>query len=196
MVLNIRPLADNRHAIATTNGFNDHKLMLVDLVDRMIIAEEKSLQSWFGLAVNKAESKVWWSGGGAGFLHQFDLKDRSWHRTSATETDATKLSREEVAALRDKLRNENAFRSGILLDETRQCLYSLHINAGKLVVTSLADGGASERGAIGGRPYDCSLSIMDACCMCLTGQMLKSLSLNESLRVVSKIKVGFTPIKL
>ncbi len=62
MVLNIRPLADNRHAIATTNGFNDHKLMLVDLVDRKIIAEEKSLQSWFGLAVNKAESKVWWSG--------------------------------------------------------------------------------------------------------------------------------------
>lgn len=92
MVLNIRPLADNRHAIATTNGFNEHRLMLLDLVDQKIVAEEKSLQSWFGLAVDAAESKVWWSGGGAGYLHQFELKNKSWQRVSQPEPDSTKYS--------------------------------------------------------------------------------------------------------
>ncbi len=133
-------------------------------------------------------------GGGAGFLHQFDLKDRSWHRTSATETDATKLSREEVAALRDKLRNENAFRSGILLDETRQCLYSLHINAGKLVVTSLADGGGLKEVLLGGRPYD--LQFVNHGRMLYVSDWANAQVIVvdiESLRVVSKIKVGVHP---
>lgn len=154
MVLNIRPLADNRHAIATTNGFNEHKLMLLDLVDQKIVAEEKSLQSWFGLAMDAAESKVWWSGGGAGYLHHFLLKDKSWQRVSQPEPDSAKYSREELMALRDKLRSENAFRSGVLLDEKRQCLYSLHINAGKLVVSPLAGDAQPKELELGGRPYD------------------------------------------
>ncbi len=194
MVLNIHPLADNRHAIATTNGFNDHKLMLVDLVDHKIVAEDKSLQSWFGLAVDKAESKVWWSGGGAGYLHQFELKDKSWRRISQPEPDSSKASREELAALRDKLRKENAFRSGILLDETRQCLYSLHINAGKLVVTSLIDGSAVKELDLGGRPYDVQfvnqgrlLYVSD-----WANAQVQVVDV-DSLRVISKIKVGVHP---
>lgn len=194
MVLNIRPLADNRHAIATTNGFNEHKLMLLDLVDQKIVAEEKSLQSWFGLAMDAAESKVWWSGGGAGYLHQFELKNKSWQRLSQPEPDSTKYSREELMALRDKLRSENAFRSGVLLDEKRQCLYSLHINAGKLVVMPLTGDVQPKEIELGGRPYDVQFAGAGRLLVVSDWANAQVVVVEaDSLRVVSKIKVGIHP---
>ena len=48
--LNIIPLADNRHALAATSGYNAHQIALVDLVEKKVVAAEKVNQSWFGLA--------------------------------------------------------------------------------------------------------------------------------------------------
>src|SRR5581483_3724182 len=72
--LNIRPLKDGKRALVTTNGFNQHAVSLVDLAEGKVVASERARQSWFGLAVSKAEDRVWWSGGGNGFLHEFELK--------------------------------------------------------------------------------------------------------------------------
>src|SRR5262245_60545859 len=83
--LNIHPLKDGKHALVTTNGYNRHEVSLVDLKDAKVVAKEWEPQSWFGLAVNKAEDKLWWSGGGGGQLHTFDLKDGKFTRTTPKE---------------------------------------------------------------------------------------------------------------
>src|SRR5690349_4854175 len=54
--LNIQPLRDNRHAIVTTNGFNQHNVSLVDLQEGKVVTSEWARQSWFGFALNKDES--------------------------------------------------------------------------------------------------------------------------------------------
>ena len=82
--LNIHPLKDNKHALVTTNGFNRHDVSLVDLTSGKVVSSEWARQSWFGLAVSANEDKIWWSGGGNGFLHTFDLKDATYTRTSKT----------------------------------------------------------------------------------------------------------------
>jgi hypothetical protein len=57
--LNIILLSDNRHALMASNGDNSHDLALVRLTDEpKIVSRETARQSWFGLAVNKDESKV------------------------------------------------------------------------------------------------------------------------------------------
>src|SRR5438874_10795530 len=71
--LNIHPLKDGRHALVTTNGFNRHEVSLVDLQSGKVVASEWARQSWFGLAVSKKEEKLWWAGGGNGYVHTFDL---------------------------------------------------------------------------------------------------------------------------
>jgi hypothetical protein len=71
--LNIVPLADNKHALVSTSGFNKHELSLVDLTTQKLVTSETVRQSWFGLALTPAEDKVWWAGGGAPMLHTFDL---------------------------------------------------------------------------------------------------------------------------
>jgi hypothetical protein len=63
LVLNIRPLADGKRALVTCDGFNEHRLMLVDLDAGAVLDEESAHQSWFGLDVSEDESRVWWSGG-------------------------------------------------------------------------------------------------------------------------------------
>src|SRR5436190_12227768 len=72
--LNIHPLKDGRHALVTTNGFNRHDVSLVDLQSGTVVASERARQSWFGLAVSSTEDRLWWSGGGNGFIHTFELK--------------------------------------------------------------------------------------------------------------------------
>src|SRR3954454_8125123 len=83
--LNIVPLADGRHALAATSGYNEHKLALVDLTGKAVIASETVRQSWFGLALDEKAGKVWWSGGGGDRVHTFDLKVTSLTRTSEPE---------------------------------------------------------------------------------------------------------------
>src|SRR5438445_12544793 len=48
--LNILPLADGRHALVATSGFNKHELSVVDLGEKKVIDAESARQSWYGLA--------------------------------------------------------------------------------------------------------------------------------------------------
>lgn len=153
LLLNIVPLSDNKHALASTNGFNWHKLMLIHLESGEVVAEDSAYQSYFGLEVNSDQSKVWWSGGGAGYVHTFDLNENQLTKTSEAEPDVLKLSQAELAALSNQLKADNHFKSGIRLGLQQDILYSLNINAGKLVETHLASG-VERISEIGGRPYD------------------------------------------
>jgi YVTN family beta-propeller protein len=151
--LNIHPLKDGRHALVTTNGFNRHEVSLVDLQEGKVVAAEWARQSWFGLAVSKAEDKVWWSGGGNGYVHTFDLKDGKFTRTSKLEINPADLKAEDLTKLSDELAAKKSFKSGLCLDETRGVLYSLDINAGSISAVGLKDN-KETTGVIGGRPYD------------------------------------------
>ena len=50
--LNIIPLADNRHVLVATSGYNAHELSLIDLEQKKVIDRQAVRQSWFGLAVS------------------------------------------------------------------------------------------------------------------------------------------------
>src|SRR5262249_6364034 len=141
-------------ALVTTNGFNRHDVSLVDLKEGKVAADDWVRQSWFGLAVNKAEDKIWWSGGGNGFLHTFDIRDGKFTRTSKKEQNSGK-KKDDVANLPDEMRGNKAFKSGMCLNEARGELYTLDINAGTVTAVALNDEKVKERvGTLGGRPYD------------------------------------------
>jgi DNA-binding beta-propeller fold protein YncE len=154
--LNIHSLKNGRHALVTANGFNQHRIYLIDLKDNKIVSSEWARQSWFGLAVTKDEDKVWWSGGGNGFIHNFDLKDREFNRLSAKEINPGDFKTADLIKLVDEFEKRKNFKSGICLDEERGLLYSLDINLGTITAVNIK-GGKSEKpveGALGGRPYD------------------------------------------
>ena len=88
--LNIIPLADNRHVLATTSGYNAHELSIIDLQEKKVIDKQTVRQSWFGLAVTPEADRIWWSGGGADMLHAFRLADHRLTQTSAAEPARSK----------------------------------------------------------------------------------------------------------
>ena len=199
--LNIIPLKDNRHALVATSGFNAHKLSLIDFVDGKVVASDVTRQTWFGLALNKAEDHVWWSGGGSGELHSFDLKNRQFARTSKPETPRI---RRDPSAPRPSTeeRPKQQFKSGILLDESRNTLYSLEINAGgisaidltsRLTREAAGEPLDSRSAVIGGKPYDIAMGkngllyISD-----WAGRQLLVVDAKE-LKTVAKIPVGEHP---
>ncbi len=145
MPLNIIPLADNRHALVASSGYNKHELCLVDLQDRTIVDRESVRQSWFGLAVSAAGDKVWWSGGGADMLHAYELKGLDLVRVGPDEPDESKRSREERQA-------DRRFRSGILL--AGNTLYTLDINTATLRAIDLTGKAPDKTAKVGSRPYD------------------------------------------
>lgn len=69
--LNIIALADNRHVLASTAGYNTHELCLIDLDAGKVVDRQAVRQGWFGLAVSALGDRVWWSGGGTNSLHAF-----------------------------------------------------------------------------------------------------------------------------
>jgi YVTN family beta-propeller protein len=148
--LNILPLADNRHALVATSGYNKHELSLVDLKELRVVANESVRQSWYGLALSGTEDHVWWSGGGAGMLHEFLLEDGKLSRTGPAEP--------EPAGKRDGPPRVVPFKSGLLLDAKTHTLYSLDINAGTITAINLKDGSAGKPAPCGGRPYDVVLA--------------------------------------
>ncbi len=192
--LNIIPLKDGKHALVATSGYNRHELTLVDLSgsEPKAVSSADVRQSWFGLAVDKAEAKIWWSGGGFGKLHTFDLKDGKLTRTSPADVEPKK------GKARKKKNNTEAtpttpFPSGLSLDETRGVLYSLRINSGELSVIDLKEN-TTKTVAIGGRPYDVlvgpdghQLFVSD-----WAGRQVLIID-PEELRVVRKIPVGEHP---
>ena len=153
--LNIHPLKDAQHALVTTNGFNRHDVSLVDLKDGKVVAAEWARQSWFGFAVSKAEDKVWWSGGGNGYLHTFDLKGDKFSRTSKMEANPAEMKKEDVMKLAEEMKANKVFKSGVCLNEARGEFYSLDINGGTITAVGLnGDKDKARVNTLGGRPYD------------------------------------------
>jgi YVTN family beta-propeller protein len=154
--LNIVPLADGRHALAATSGFNAHNLSIVDLVEKKVVANEVVRQSWFGLAVNGKSGQVWWSGGGGDRLHTFALKDCGLTRTS--EPEPAPPERGKAKGKQDRPKH---FRSGVALDHERSMLYTLDVEAGTIsaVPVNFDSGRPDGRktAPAGKRPYDVAI---------------------------------------
>jgi YVTN family beta-propeller protein len=185
--LNIIPLADGKHVLVATSGFNKHELSLIDLKTQKRVSEASVRQSWFGLAVNAAEDRVWWSGGGANMLHTFSLKEGALTRTSEAEPEPKK----DEPKTDEKVRG---FRSGLLLAPDGKTLYSLHINAGTLSVVKADDGSLVKTVPCGVRPYDVVLR-RDGVQLYVSdwaGRMVLVVD-PESLHVVARVPVGEHP---
>ena len=187
--------------MVATSGFNAHKLSLIDFVDGKVVASDVTRQTWFGLALNKAEDHVWWSGGGSGELHSFDLKNRQFARTSKPETPRIRRDPSAPRPTTEE-RPKQQFKSGILLDESRNTLYSLEINAGgisaidltsRLTREAAGEPLDSRSAVIGGKPYDIAMGkngllyISD-----WAGRQLLVVDAKE-LKTVAKIPVGEHP---
>lgn len=179
--LNIIPLADNRHALVATSGYNAHDLTIVDLTKKEKTQTQNVRQSWFGLALSSAQDKLWWSGGGGATLHPFNLKDGVLSR--ADDGDPT-----------TKTADEKHFRSGLALDEKRNRLYSLDIDASSLIVIDLTGQQPEQVVPLEGRPYDVAIArngsrlyISD-----WAGRQVLAVDPAE-LRIVARIAVGEHP---
>jgi YVTN family beta-propeller protein len=142
--LNIVPLADNRHALAATSGYNAHELSLVDLQTRKVIDHQTVRQSWFGLAVAPAGDRLWWVGGGGNILHAFRLSDGRLSRTSGDEPPTKKAAN---AA-------SSHFRSGMAVDTQRKVIYSLDIDRGTISAFDIETLKELKTAPAGTRPYD------------------------------------------
>ena len=145
--LNIVPLADNRHALVATSGYNAHELTLVDLA----IASRRCKPKPCGKAgsawrLRPAQDKLWWSGGGGAALHAFDLKDGKLARADAGDPTAkdkqTTPTRRNFAA---------AWRS----TPSATCSIRSTSTPARCIVIDLAGKQArANASTLGGRPYD------------------------------------------
>jgi YVTN family beta-propeller protein len=146
--LDIVPLPDNRHVLAATSGYNAHELALLDLAEKKVVNRQAARQSWFGLAVARDAATIWWSGGGANVLHRFRLADRRLTRTSEPES--------ETGAARTS--QHGHFRGGLALDPRRGVIYSLDVEAGKIIIVDVVTQKEVKSAPAGLRPYDVALA--------------------------------------
>jgi YVTN family beta-propeller protein len=180
----ILPLADSRHALATTSGYNAHELALVDLDGKKVLDRQAVPQSWFGLAATPAGDQIWWAGGGSNLLHRFRLVERRLTRMGGPEPDSS--------AARARVRGH--FRGGLALDTRRGVLYSLDVEGGTITAVDLATQKEVKSGTAGTRPYDVALArngtqlfVSD-----WAGRVVRVLDPLE-LRCVTRISVGEHP---
>jgi YVTN family beta-propeller protein len=185
--LNILPLADNKHVLVATSGYNKHELALIELAGGRIVDKQTVKQSWFGLAGTPDEKRLWWSGGGAGMLHSYELNDLQLKRIGTEEPPLPKRGEKRQTP------KSNSFKSGLLLDSESHTLYSLDINAGTIAAIDLK-GDAARTEKLGGRPYDvmrgrngAQLYVSD-----WAGQAVLVVD-PKSLHVVARISVGEHP---
>lgn len=145
--LNILPLADNKHALVATSGYNKHELSLIELTSGRIVDKQTVKQSWFGLAMTPDGKRLWWSGGGAGILHNYELNHGKLKRIGAEELPPPTKNN------KSKTPKKKSFKSGLLLDNGTRTLYTLDINGGTITAVDL-DSQESRTVKCGGRPYD------------------------------------------
>ena len=197
--LNVIPLKDGKHVLVATSGFNKHELSLVEIsgAEPKVVSSDMVRQSWYGLALDKAEGKLWWSGGGHGKLHTFDLRDGKLARTSPLDPEPKKQAAAKKNATKDpapaatKDPVAQPFPSGLCLDEARGVLYSLSINTGELSAISIKDG-ATKTISVGGRPYDVVAGPNQVFVSDWAGRQVLAIDPGE-LRVVRKVPVGEHP---
>jgi YVTN family beta-propeller protein len=202
--LNILPLADGRHALVATSGYNAHELSLVDLADAKIIDHETVHQSWYGLALDGRQEKLWWSGGGGNLLHEFALKGHDLSRTGAPEPQPepakararTKTKKADGASETKKTRppEDAHFKSGLALSPDGKILYSLDIDGSTITALRL-DGHEPPRTAPAGiRPYDVALAHNGTRLYVSDWASRTVLALDPAeLRIVARIPVGEHP---
>jgi YVTN family beta-propeller protein len=201
--LNIVPLADGRHALAATSGFNEHQLSLIDLDSKTVVAAEHVRQSWYGLAVDEASGRIWWSGGGGDRVHSYDLKGLTLARTSPAEPKPAPSAKGK-ARIEAKVKPRpqdiaKHFRSGLAFDGKTGTLYTLDIEAAKLTAEHLAtatgtDGQPPRTAKVGLRPYDVVISRNCTRLYVSDWASRTVLALDPAdLRVVAKIPVGEHP---
>ena len=183
--LNIVPLADSRHVLVGTSGYNAHELTLIDLQSKAKLQTETVRQSWFGLALAPDDGKLWWSGGGGAALHPFSLQRGKLSRTDSG--DPTTGMEKDGA-------NKKKFRSGVCLDSHRNLLYSLDMDAGTLLAVDLTGKQPERTAVLGGKPYDIVIArngsrlyVSD-----WAGSRVLAVDLTD-LRVVARIAVGEHP---
>jgi YVTN family beta-propeller protein len=194
MPLNIVALSDNRHALVASSGYNEHKIVLVDLHPlqrERVQSSQATPSSWFGLALSPKQDKVWWSGGGSGLLHTYDLKEHQLVRTSAAEPPIGPLSKASKNSM------DRSFRSGLAFDAARDRLYSLDINRGLIIAQDLKTGTLSRPARCGDRPYDVVLAPNGTQLYVSDWAQRTVLVIDPSdFRVVGKIAVGEHPNQL
>ncbi|HEY2252756.1 MAG TPA: beta-propeller fold lactonase family protein, partial [Planctomycetaceae bacterium] len=118
--LNILTSPDGSHAFVATSGYNAHELTAIELATGKKVAVESVKQSWFGLAADFEQNKLWWSAGGDSTLHQF-----GWVNGQLQPQDSP-LSKPDKEADRVAERTFG-FRTGLCRDEKTRDLYSLTI---------------------------------------------------------------------
>jgi YVTN family beta-propeller protein len=198
--LNIVPLADGKHALIATSGYNKHQLSLIDLADGRVVDRQTVLQSWYGLAVSPDTKQVWWSGGGAGMIHVYAFEDHKLTRTGPDEPPLPKREEKaQPAKTNEKIEKLEAqkktpFKSGLLLDADAHTLYSLDINLGTLTASDTADAQKRRMVSCGGRPYDVVRGHNGAQLFVSDWSRRQVLVIDaSSLRVVARIAVGEHP---
>ncbi len=186
--LNVIPLADNKHALVATSGYNKHELSVIDLHAPKIVDTQTVRQSWFGLALLPETNTVVWSGGGAGMLHRFGLSGQKLTRAGPEEPDITKLPKEVVGKM-------TGFRSGVAVDAKRGLFYSLDINAGTIEALSLSDWSKVKSAKLGGRPYDVVLARTGPLLYVSdwAGRTVLALNPDDDFRIMNRIAVGEHP---
>jgi YVTN family beta-propeller protein len=195
--LNIVPLKDGKRVLVATSGFNQHNLYLVDIsgAEPKALATGASEQSWYGLAVDRAEERIWWSGGGFGKLLTFDLKNDTLTKTSQpAPAPAQAAEPQKVAPPNQEVippASPRTFLSGVALDESKDVLYSLNINLGELNSLDLKTG-TTRKLAIGGRPYDILVGKTQLFISDWSGSQVLVVDPN-GFRVVRRIPVGEHP---
>jgi YVTN family beta-propeller protein len=189
--LNIVPLAGSEHVLVATSGYNKHELSLIDLAAGRVVDKQTVKQSWYGLAMTPDQKCLWWSGGGAGMLHNYELNDHELKRVGPDEPPLPKKNEKEDKA---KTAKKPTFKSGLFLDAAAHILYSLDINAGSITALDLDDPDKSRTVKCGGRPYDvvrgrngAQLYVSD-----WAGRAVLAVDPKE-LRVVARIAVGEHP---
>lgn len=215
--LNVIPLKDNKHVLVATSGWNTHDLSLIDISssEPKEVSKVTVKQSWFGLAVNTDESKVYWAGGGHGAVHQFDLKDGKLTPADGPSTeigkltleeiikqnpDAAKMTPEDIVRLLPGLTDAKTFKSGLTLNAKKGVMYSLDINAGSIAAVPLkktARPAAPLTEVIGGRPYDVAVDPRGTLLYVSDWAGKQVLVLDpDTLKVQKKIGVGEHPNQL
>jgi YVTN family beta-propeller protein len=190
MPLNILPLSDNRHALVATSGYNKHELTLVDLEHNKVVARESMPESWFGLAINKDESRVWWAGGGRARIYSYGLKGDT---LTAEEFEPSPSLRSTAPKGKDD-QIPHSFRSGLFLDPETQTLYSLDIDGGTIAAIDLKTGKLGKSASCGGRPYDVVLSHKRDLLFVSDWSKRAVLVVHpDDLRVIERIAVGEHP---
>jgi YVTN family beta-propeller protein len=186
--LNILPLADGKRALVATSGYNAHELSLVDLDTKATVAKTAVRESWFGLASDAKSRRVWWSGGGTGFIHAFELEDNLIERLGLAEPERGAARKKGAAT------GPSNFASGLALSPDETTLYSLDIDAGTLTAIKFSDKSPQRSAKIGVRPYDVAVS-RDGSKLFISDWSERALIVVDpaSLKVVARFAVGEHP---